>query len=196
MNSKKVVLTGFILVALVQLAIPGKMIWNREKILEIGKEFHFQTAPIDPTDPFRGKYIILTYLENSFTVEDQRDWYEGEDIYLILKNNIKGLATIESVTKEKPDEKTDYLKVKLDFISGNIVKELHFTYPFDRFYMEESKAYAAEHLYFEYQNDTTKTTYAVVRIKNGNAVLEDVMIDGVPIGKLVKENRNSVKDNY
>lgn len=192
MNSKKLLLTGFILMALVQLAIPGKMIWDRERILESGKEFRFSTAPIDPTDPFRGKYIILNYMENSIEIEDENDWYAGEIVFATIESDLDGFAKIKSVSKEKPSETSDFLKLKVDYISGNRIKTLNFSYPFDRFYMEESKAYEAEQIHIKNQSDTSKTTYALVRIKNGNAVLEDVMIDGVPIREVVKENRKSI----
>ena len=55
--------------------------------------------------------------------------------------------------------------------------------------MEESKAYEAEQIYIENQIDSSKKTYALVSIKNGDAVLKDVLIDGVSIREVVKENR-------
>ena len=187
MNNKIVLLTVFVAVALIQLAIPGKMIWDREKILETGKEFKFETAPVDPTDPFRGKYIDLQYKENSAAVETSADWLAGEDIYVILKTNPAGFATIDYISKEKPTEETDFVKAKVDFVPGNRIKTINISYPFDRFYMEESKAYKAEQEYRESQLDTTKTTYALVSIKNGDAVLKDVFIDKTSIRELVKE---------
>jgi len=53
--------------------------------------------------------------------------------------------------------------------------------------MDEDKALAAENLYFESLADTTKRTYAVVYIKEGKAVLQDVQIDGVSVVDLVGE---------
>ena len=189
MNSKKLLFTAFILVAIVQLAIPGKMIWDKERILITGKDFKFETTPVDPTDPFRGKYITLTYLENSFEIEDETEWQEGENVFIILENDMNGFAKIKSVSKEKPNHSSDYLKSQIDFITGNYRTQIHFTYPFDRFYMEESKAYEAEQIYIENQIDSSKKTYALVSIKNGDAVLKDVLIDGVSIREVVKENR-------
>ncbi|HMB62545.1 MAG TPA: hypothetical protein VKN36_05700, partial [Eudoraea sp.] len=67
-------------------------------------------------------------------------------------------------------------------------------YPFDRFYMEESKANEAELTYRQSQRDTSKITYALVRIKNGEAVLKDVMIDGISIRELVKTKEEEYKE--
>src|SRR5690554_5714360 len=108
MNSKRIVLTAFVLVAIVQLAIPGKIIWDREKILETGKEFKFETAPVDPSDPFRGKYIVLDFKENSFEVESTTEWTDGTNAYVILKTDTKGFAKIESVSIEKPTDNLDF----------------------------------------------------------------------------------------
>ena len=60
-------------------------------------------------------------------------------------------------------------------------------YPFDTYYMEESKAYDAELTYQRSQLDSTQITFALVHIKNGKAVLKNVLIDGVPIREIVKK---------
>lgn len=189
MKSKKISLTAFIVVAIIQLAIPAKMIWDKERILETGKEFKFETAPIDPSDPFRGKYIVLQYKENTVQVDSEDPWVEGEKIYVILKTDAKGFAAIDNVSKEKPADNTDFVRAKVQFTSGVHSKTLGISYPFDRFYMEESKAYDAEQAYLKSQLDSTKTTYALVNIKNGEAVLKDVLIDGTSIAEIVKKNR-------
>lgn len=189
MNSKKILLTAFILVAIVQLAIPGKMIWDREKILETGKDFKFETAPVDPSDPFRGKYIVLDYKENSFDVESTKEWIDGTNVYVILKTDTKGFAKIDDVSSEKPTADLDFVEVKVDYVIDGSSKRLFISYPFDRFYMEESKAYPAEQAYVKSQLDSTKTTYALVSIKNGDAVLKDVLIDGIPIRDVVERSQ-------
>ena len=189
MDNKKILFTAFIVMAIIQLAIPGKMIWDKEKILEIGKEFKFETAPVDPTDPFRGKYIVLQYKENTIELETNDNWVSGEKIYVVLKPNAKGFSTIDYVSKEKPTDTEDFVLAKVEYVSEDEFKTLSISYPFDRFYMEESKAYPAEQEYIASQLDSTKTTYALVSIKNGNAVLKDVMIDGVSIREIVKQNQ-------
>ena len=189
MNNKTILFTAFILMAIIQLAIPGKMIWDKEKIIETGKEFKFESAPIDPTDPFRGKYIVLHYNENSITVETEDNWVSGESIYVILKTNDKGFSMIDYISKEIPKTTEDFVLAHVDYIFGDEFKTITISYPFDRFYMEESKAYAAEQEYNVSQLDSTKTTYALVSIKDGDAVLKDVMIDGISIREIVKQNQ-------
>lgn len=186
MNSKKIMLPAFILIALVQLSVPAKMIWDKEDVLASGKEFKFKTAPIDPNDPFRGKYITLSYDENTVEIPKGHDWVRGEDIFVSLAEDNNGFAKIKSISKEKTNSNEAFVKAEVGFITSYETSELNIDYPFDRFYMEESKAYDAELTYTESQLDSTSVTYALVSIKNGDAVLKDVLIDGIPIRELVK----------
>lgn len=189
MNNRKILLPVFILVALMQLFVPASMIWNREIILKSGTAYKFKTAPIDPTDPFRGKYIILSFEGNTAPIRNENDWTAGEQVYVSLTADQHGFAEIQSVSKEKPSNDQSFLKAKVQFVTNNGSNVLTLDYPFDRFYMEESKAYEAELAYTESLQDTGKVTYALVNIKNGNAVLKDVIIDGVSVSEIVKTNR-------
>lgn len=189
MNSIKILFPAFILVALVQLYVPAKMIWNREEVLNTGTEYKFRTAPIDPNDPFRGKYIILSFQESTVGVANGQDWETGETVYTSLTTDHNGFSKIKAVSKEKPAGSQDYIKAKVSFVADRDSTRLTIDYPFDRFYMEESKAYDAELTYIQSQRDTTKTTYALVRVKNGTAVVKDVLIGGTSIREIVKANQ-------
>ncbi|MDY0344742.1 MAG: GDYXXLXY domain-containing protein [Lentimicrobium sp.] len=191
MNNRKLILAAFILVALAQLYVPAKMILDRENVLTNGIEFKFRTAPIDPNDPFRGKYINLQY-ENSLTeIQSEEDWLSGEVIYVILTKDTHGFATITSVSKTKPSDEFSFVKAKVRFMSTD--RTLAFDYPFDRYYMEESKAYEAEQVYRESLPDSTQVAYALVKIKDGEAVLKDVLINGVSIRDIVSSERKEIK---
>ena len=60
MNNKRNLILLLLLVCL-QLFVPAKMIYDHEAILNKGKVFKFKTAPVDPSDPIRGKYITLQF---------------------------------------------------------------------------------------------------------------------------------------
>ncbi len=194
MNNKKLLLPAFILVALVQLYVPAKMIWDREDVLDTGTAYKFKTAPIDPNDPFRGKYIMLSYEETTVGVPNEQDWKVGESIYASLITDNNGFAKIKSISKTAPTDNQDFIKAKVSFVTRNGSNTLTIDFPFDRYYMEESKAYEAEINYIQSQQDTSKTTYALVSAKNGEAVLKDVMIDGTAIRELVKSNQKGNKE--
>ena len=193
MNKKQILLTAFILIALVQLYVPAKMIWQNETILDSGTEYKFRTAPIDPSDPLRGKFITLSYSENTIGVENEKDWIFGEVIYVTLTTGHDGFAKINSISKTKPAGNQDFINAKVGFVTVNGSNILTVQYPFNRYYMEESKAPDAEQAYIQSQLDTTKITYALVKIRNGNAVLKDVIIDGKSIKEIVKANQKENK---
>jgi uncharacterized membrane-anchored protein len=186
MKNKKIVIVAFLLLVLAQLYVPAKMIWEKEKLLANGKEFKFITAPVDPNDPFRGKYVQLRFQQNSFPIPEQKDWKVNQEIYAKIGCDEEGFAKVEQISKERRADWEFYCKLKVRSIYKY---QLYFTYPFDRFYMEESKAYEAEKIYREAHRDQQQTTYALVTIKNGEAVLKDVCIDGVPIRELVVKKR-------
>lgn len=181
MVKKPILIPAFILMVIVQLYVPAKMIFNKEEVLTEGKDFRFKTAPVDPTDPFRGKYISLFCEANAIQMTNVTDWNRGDQIYVILKNDESGFAQIESVTKEKPDPATDYVNAMVSYIIPDSHSTVTIQYPFERFYMNEAKAYDAELAYNEAARDTTQVTYALISIRDGDAVLKDVLINGIPI---------------
>ena len=75
-----ILLGVFVLVALMQLFVPANMIWSREKVLNEGKIYKFKTAPIDPNDPFRGKYISLNFEQNAIEVNNADDWMIQQEV--------------------------------------------------------------------------------------------------------------------
>lgn len=140
MNSKRILLIAFLLVALAQLAIPVKMIWDREEVLDHGTLYKFRTAPVDPNDPFRGKYIALTFRDNTVEITDGEEWTVGETIYVSLTTDSNGYAKIDFLSKEMPSGQPDVMKAKVRYVTDDQPRKLIIDYPFDRFYMEESKA--------------------------------------------------------
>ena len=191
MDRKYKLLAVFILLALVQLFVPAKMVLDSQGILDSGIEYKFKTAPVDPTDPFRGKYITLRYEENRVDVENESDWIRGESVYVILKKDKDGFAKIKLISKETPQNKADYFKAKISSVGSGASNKVRIAYPFNRYYMEETKALAAEKAYRKFQRDTSHVAYALVNIKDGEALLKDVLIDGVSIKDIVEKERVS-----
>ncbi len=188
MINQKIILTLFILVALVQLYVPGKMILHRESVLNTGTEYKFKAAPIDPYDPFRGKYITLTFAERSAIIENEKDWNHDEKVFVSFTMDANGFAKIRSVTKNRPTNITDYIEANVSWVTSDGSNKLTIEYPFNTYYMEESKADDAELMYRTSLSDTSSSVYALVSIKNGDAVLKDVLVDGIPIRQAVNRN--------
>src|SRR5690606_16886711 len=103
----------FIVVAVAQLAVPAQMIIGQEYIIKNGTAYKFKTQPVDPADPFKGKYIYLNYEINSFTTTDS-DWDSQQDIYISITNDSLGFVALKNVSKTKPKQ-GDFVKAKVDW---------------------------------------------------------------------------------
>ena len=172
-----------------QLLVPAQMIYQQEDTLKVGTPYKFKTQPIDPSDPFRGKYITLDYALNSFeTNEDGWDDYHGM-AYVYLKKDTLGFAEVKTVSKIPLPIDYDYVVAESNY---NYNCTIYFDLPFDRFYMNENKAYDAEISVRKAQQDTSKTCYGLVYVKDGVGVLDEVYIDAIPIKEYVEEFQKEV----
>src|SRR5882724_1990071 len=51
----------FGLLCLAQIAVPATMVVEHQRTIASGPPWRFQTAPVDPSDPFRGRYVRLGF---------------------------------------------------------------------------------------------------------------------------------------
>ncbi len=182
----------FIIVVLAQLFIPAKMILDQEDVLETGTVYKFKTQPVDPSDPFRGKYITLNYDIDSAETKDD-SWERDDNAYLYLELDSLGFAKVDTISKQKLIAKKDFIQIKINRFDDknwnkNTGYKVYFNLPFNRFYMEEAKAKPAEDVYRNAQRDSLPNNiYGSVYIKDGKAVLQDVIVNDVSIAKYVEE---------
>ncbi len=126
-----------------QISIPVKVIWDAEYVIDNGEEYKFRTEPIDPSDPFRGKYITLSFKSDAMT--DTTNWQAGEPVNVKFDRDADGFAVPVSITRETPE--APYLHTKIQYTLAGNPPMAYFNLPFDRFYLEESKASDAEQQY-------------------------------------------------
>lgn len=187
MKVRQIIFPAFILMVIVQLFVPASMIFKQENILKTGSTFKFKTAPVDPYDPFRGKYIWLNFEANQIGVTDKKDWEYNAPIYVKFKTDENGFAAIKGVSKKRPEQSEDFVEARVSHLfKDSLGDQLVVEYPFNRFYMKETKAYEAEVKYREASRDENIIAYALVKIKNGEAVIENVFLDEIPIGEIVE----------
>ncbi len=179
----------FVLLAIVQVFVPLKMIYDTKTIIDEGTVYKFKTRPIDPTDPFKGKYITLSFDAENFIITDTT-LITKKEVFVSLENDNEGFARIKQLLKEEP-LKGDYFKAEVSYYNS-YDKQLNLNFPFNRYYMEESKAHKAETAYAQYTNrKDCKPAYALVAVKEGNAVLKNVIIGGMPIKEYVEKKRKN-----
>ena len=175
----------FALTCLAQWIVPAKMIYDSESVIREGVIFKFKTAPIDPSDPFRGKYITLNFESNFVEFPDSTDWQSGQQVFVKFTADSAGFAVAENISRTPPDTES-YLLTTVDYVN-NYANEhkVWFNLPFNRFYLEESKASQAEQLYWQAQRDSAQVAYALVSMAQGQAVLNDVIINGKPVVDII-----------
>lgn len=189
MTKKNLLLLAFGVMAFLQLWLPAQTAIQHENTLRKGEAFRFATILVDPNDPFRGKYINLDFprftadIENAVQQEIYAQIQQGQKVYCLVENDERGYAQIIALQLEPPAVSVPYFPAKVNYIyyQDEKVEDISLNFTFDRFYMEESKAPEAERRYNEAVRDSLKEAYALVKIREGMVVLEDVVVNGVSI---------------
>jgi uncharacterized membrane-anchored protein len=173
----------FVAVAVAQLVVPVCQIWKYEDVLHTGTIYKFRTAPLDPNDAFRGRYVALNYANTVASLRQDEKLEYRAPAYVGLKKDAAGFAQFGEMSGVPPAE-GDYLRVEYLGTTGTGVSNAHFRLPFDRFFMEETKAPQAEAAYRKYGNrrgQPLDATYVIVRVKGGRGVIEDLYVKDKPI---------------
>jgi len=193
MKNTKIALLLFSLLAAIQWIVPGKMIYDQESVLRNGIEYKFKTAPVDPVDAMRGRYVALSFNIEEYETSFKEIYQNGTEVFVVLTTDSSGFAAIERIDKTKPAS-GDFLQVNL---SSSFLRTpfqiLRLDLPFDRYYMEENKAPKAESFYREVNREgNEKEAYAVVRVMDGKSVISGLYVDAKPIESFL-EYENSEK---
>ncbi len=192
---KKILITLFALTALVQIAAPLYNVFRWNNVLENGRQFKFRTAPVDPADPFRGRYVQLRFdAENVQLPEPLKGGsLYRVPLYALIDEDKDGFAYVKNLVKEEPATDS-YVKVSGCYPVWRDGKssetDYHVSFPFDRYYMNERKAPDAENAYRSMNRngaDAVKNSYATVRVKGKIAILDELYLDGVPVKDYLKK---------
>ena len=164
---KNLKFTALIVLIIAQLCVPVYMLLNKYNTLKNGVEVKFDVRPIDPYDPFRGRYVSI----NPNISLDSVNRNGGYGILTIAEN---GYAKLEKTVTEKPTEGI-YVKSK---------DKNYFRIPIDRYYMDEKLAPKAEKL--TWNRPEQDKIYVTARILNGNLVVSGLFINDIPIETYVE----------
>lgn len=189
MKNRSVIIILFFVMAAVQWLIPINMIWDSERTLASGREYKFRLAPVDPEDPFRGRYLNLDFDISRVTVATPPYWEEGEKVFVVLEQDEEGFARINRLAKNKPSGEEDYIKSMVRSAYGEDSLMVFIEYPLDRYYINEKMADPIQEMLDANQLDPTKINYALVRVRTGGAVLEEVYLDEVSVTEWVRRER-------
>jgi uncharacterized membrane-anchored protein len=172
----------FVLMSAAMLAVPASQIFRHERVLQKGRAFRFRTAPVDPYDAFRGRFVALQFENLQGTLPAGMSYAHEKDVQAVIGEDEQGFAVVRALSEKPPAGMTDYVTMEIGWQSyedrSNRVVRL--TPPFSQFFMNEKLAPAAEETYRRMNRSGTSNVWAVVRVLNGKGVLEQLMFDGKP----------------
>jgi uncharacterized membrane-anchored protein len=177
---KNLRLISFMVVGLAQLAVPAYAVWMRTQTLKNGRVWKFHTAPVDPEDAVRGRYVMLGFKANEVPRGEQLE--PTDNAYAILKEGTDGFAEVERLSTT-PVTGDNVIKVKP---GGWWNSAQHVQFPFDRYWVNEKLAPEAERAYMANSRQQKQNAYVTVRVRNGDAALEELYIDGQPLKEYLR----------
>lgn len=188
MKKPTYLLLAFFATMVLYLAYPLFIITATENTLTTGEVYRFKPRPVDPYDFMRGRYITLSYEQNSLDFPNAEDYFKNrQTVYLEVGKDEEGFAKITNAYNSPPD-KVNYLTAK---ITGLDVAKIFFEFPFNRYYLNEADAPIAERAYNDVvrqsRNDSsTVAAYMDVRIQSGEAVIEELYLQDMPIKEYIQ----------
>ena len=182
MSNKTFLMLAVAVVTIVlQLVTPLAMVAKYSTILQQGVAYRFS---VELADSFKGRYMRLEFpiAQGEFAqfVADLGDdfhtrMYRKKPVLVLLETDNDGLAKIKTLSVQKP-ESGDYLNAHLIRTSED---EYGIHLPFNRYYAEESKVPEIESLVW--QDAINEPITALVRIKDGDGVIEELFVGDQPI---------------
>ncbi len=195
MNSLKLRWIAFAIGVVATLGIPVSAIWSHYQTLATGEVVKFRLAPVDPYDPFRGRYVALRLENNRVPAAEPDSLADSRrgSAYLSFDTDENGFA-LPIALHQEPPAGAHYLKVYN--VWEAIPGEFSYQLPFDRYYLNEKDASLAEDIArdsLRARRDETEPeqlpSYLVLRVLQGNAAIEALMIDDVPVEQRVREEQ-------
>lgn len=189
----------FALLCLAQMGAAFSMIVRYEGTLRSGTPYQIEVALVDPADAFRGRYVAIQPRllaagppgEGAAAIRERLGTW-NQTVHVTLEAGPDGFARVREVFAEPPGS-GDYLTARsagprhewIERTDGPPEPKLlgfDLILPFDRYYMKENLAPAAEKAYREaVGRGQEKRAWIIVRARNGMGVVEGLYLDGVPI---------------
>lgn len=165
------------------LAIPLSMAARKEYVLRHGQTLRFRLAPVDPYDPYRGRFMALNFevedKDYTLPAELKEDGAENRKVYVRLSVDDEGYARIDDILAYQPDCDL-WLVVELrgrgKFFGWGANRVVM---PFKRYYLNEDSAKAVEDeardLLVQARRDKKPCpVHAVVRLKDGEGIITEL----------------------
>lgn len=190
MKPNKLLLSVFILVAIAQLFVPWQMISKHVGYADKGSEFKFKTSGKFNSANNRagafvaGKFIRLHFEEDHIKISDKKEWESNHGAYVLFNQDSAGFAKIKSVTKEKPENSSDWIRATV-WCDWKDTTSLILAYPFNNYNIEDRNHKGIDSIVKYGLNDSLKVNYLKIKIRENQFLVNDLWIDGKPFKEIV-----------
>ena len=137
---------------------------------------------MDPYDAFRGRYASINLDRR---IRADKRIYPGQTVYAEIEVGEDGFATFSKVYTDSPPNKPYVETTALAYIQNR--NQVVIQIPFDRYYLNEELAPQTEKAYREHSSSGKSDAHIKVRVRDGLALLEELYIDGKPVGEFLEE---------
>lgn len=176
----------FAVAAVAQWLLPLSGVWRHERVIARGVPLKIRCVAPDPYDPLRGRYLAVRPEESRVPKPAGMPDKGTAPVWATLVAGDDGLSRIESLSLA-PVTGPHVIRLVAKWQHRNDEGETVFVeWPFDRLYLNERLAPDADKLVAERSREGEKTV-AEICLLDGRAVLTDVLIDGVSIREVVRQ---------
>ena len=161
------------------------------------QEFRFRTGALDPYDSFRGRYVTLNPMPNTVKAGKEESHRRPRDLrYAVLTQGKDGFAEVSRLTEEPPTG-VPFVRIRNVFRRyewhGNQRSDdaqYRFSFPFDRFYLNEKLAPEAEALVMEtLRKNPNDCVLSVLIYPDGSYAVKDLLIRGESLRVLLRQKK-------
>ena len=175
-------------VMLLYLWFPYSMIADQQRILKNGEVFRFRPQPIDPYDAFRGRYIILRFVDQTIDFSNAQETFQYDDlVYVKLEKDSLGYYNFSNPSLEKPSAqhfiKTRVLYTNKDQVTVDVPENMQ------QYYLNEKLAPLAEEKFRELTRDADEgevNVYLDARVLEGEVLIEELYFEDKPVAEYLK----------
>lgn len=182
MKNKKLLFAAY---GLVILLIPFYLIFQSESILTEGHKHKIRLQGYDPMDPFRGKYLRLSFDNN---VPCEKGVKTGSTGYVILKKDSLGFSYFASVQANRPSH-SDYIEAKVQMIfGGEAMIDLD---NMNKYFINEDIASDAEEVIGDFTSQAPDKIWLTIRVLDGEARIEDIIVRSKKLIDYIKSGKHA-----
>lgn len=175
---KSIKLILFLLIVIAQLSVPATMVIRHEYTSNKGIELKFAVIPVDPVNPYMGRYVTMQF-EKTLANPTDESYRKGEKAWVTIRLDEHGFAHPVSLLKDMP---ADSIAVPVTINSDPATRRtIPYEYTFEQYFMNEDKAQKVEsRLRNSGRQRDANDVYLSVYVNGGVVSVNGLFIDGKP----------------